>query len=82
MVNSGLASDTPIRAVKWKVLPSCGVLSTQMRPPIRSTSVDEMARPRPVPPNRRVVDPSACRNGWKISCCLSFEMPMPLSLTK
>ena len=24
-----------------------------------------MARPRPVPPNRRVVDKSACENGWK-----------------
>ena len=36
-----------------------------MRPPIRSTSVLEIARPSPVPPYRRVVDPSACVNASK-----------------
>src|ERR1035437_6598617 len=50
VVSSGRASDTPSWAVKWNVLPSCGVLSTQMRPPISSTSVAEIARPSPVPP--------------------------------
>ena len=40
------------------VLPPPGVLSTVIRPPISSASVDEIARPRPVPPNRRVIEPS------------------------
>ena len=79
---SGRASVTPSRTVKWNVLPSCGALSSQMRPPISSTSVDEIVSPSPVPPKRRVVDPSACLNGSKIAFCLSAGMPMPLSLTK
>ena len=37
--------------------------------------------PRPVPPNLRLVVPSACWNASKISCCLSFAMPMPVSVT-
>ena len=37
-------------AVKWKVLPVPTSLSTQMRPPISSTSCDEIVRPSPVPP--------------------------------
>ena len=36
-------------------------------PCIISTSCLEMARPRPVPPYLRVVEPSACVNDWKIS---------------
>ena len=64
-------ADARAATVKWNVLPSSGALSSQMRPPISSTSVDEIARPRPVPPNRRVVEPSACLNGSKIACCLS-----------
>ncbi len=42
-----------------------GSLSTPIRPPIISTSFDEIARPSPVPPNRRVVEPSTCSNGSK-----------------
>ena len=57
-------------AVKWKVLPWPISLSTQMRPFISSTSRRQMARPRPVPPYLRVVDPSACRNASKISFLL------------
>ena len=68
--------------MKWNVLPSCGALSSQIRPPISSTSVDEIVRPSPVPPNRRVVEPSAWVNGSKIARCLSAGMPMPVSLTK
>ena len=40
-----------------------------------------MARPRPVPPNRRVVDPSACLKASKIVSCFSGGMPMPVSVT-
>ena len=67
----------PNGAVKWNVLPSPGSLSTQIRPPIMWTSVAEIVRPSPVPPNRRVVDPSAWLNASKIVACLSAGMPMP-----
>ncbi len=40
-----------------------------------------MARPRPVPPYLRVVDPSACVNGWKIRSWASGEIPIPESPT-
>ncbi len=64
-----------------KVAPSPGSLATQIRPPISRTSVDEIVRPRPVPPNRRVVDPSACMNGSKMVPCLSGAIPIPVSVT-
>ena len=67
--------------VNQKVLPMPGSLSTQIRPPISSTSLAEIVRPSPVPPNRRVVEPSACSNGWKIVCNFSTGMPIPVSAT-
>ncbi len=69
-------------AVNWNVLPWPGSLSTQIRPPISRTSVEEIVRPSPVPPNRRVVDPSAWLNASKIVACLLCGMPMPVSLTE
>ena len=42
--------------MKWKTLPEPTALSTQMRPPMSSTSRAQMARPRPVPPKRCCVD--------------------------
>ena len=45
-----------------KVEPAPGLLSQSSEPPISSASSLEMARPRPVPPNRRVIELSAC---WK-----------------
>lgn len=42
-----------------KVEPRPGSLSTETSPPIRSAKWREMARPRPVPPKRRVVEASA-----------------------
>ena len=50
-----------------------------MRPPIIATSRAEIVRPSPVPPKRRVVEPSAWLNASKISACLSRGMPMPVS---
>ena len=64
------------------MLPQPGSLSTQMRPPIISTSLDEMLRPRPVPPYLRVVEPSACVNASKMPCCFAAGMPMPVSRTE
>ena len=68
--------------VKWKVLPWPGSLSSQMRPPIRSTSREEMASPRPVPPNRRVVEPSAWLKARRSALCLSGECRCPVSRTR
>ena len=49
--------------------------------PIIFTSVSEMVSPRPVPPKRRVVEPSAWLNASKMVDCLSGAMPMPVSVT-
>ena len=75
------AFDTPMRAVKWKQLPRPGSLSTHRHPPIIFTSRSEMVSPRPVPPYRRVVEPSACEKASKIFFCFSAGMPMPVSRT-
>ena len=69
------------RSVTWKVLPRPGSLSTQMRPPMSSTSCEAMASPRPVPPWRRVMEPSTWTNAPKIISCFSRAMPIPVSLT-
>ena len=74
-LDSGLAR--PNRAVKWKVLPLPGSLSTQIRPCIMATRRDEIVNPRPVPPNRRVVELSACVKASKITCCLSARNADP-----
>ena len=68
----------PKCATKWKRLPRPASLSTQMRPPISSTSCAEIVRPSPVPPYRRVVErrpartrrrsATACRAGCRCRC--------------
>ena len=73
------SSGTSSVTVKKNVDPMPGMLSSQMRPPISSISRAEIVRPRPVPPNFRVVDPSACVNAWKIASCLSAGIPIPVS---
>ena len=65
-----------------KVLPSPGVLSIQICPPIISTSRREMVRPSPVPPCLRVVDMSAWVKGWNSLATWSGLMPMPVSRTE
>ena len=50
------------RAVNQNVDPAPTTLRKPISPPISSTSRLEIARPRPVPPYLRVVDPSACVN--------------------
>ena len=64
-VSSGGADAGRKLAVKEKVLPRPGSLCNAMRPPISSTSRVQMVRPRPVPPNLRVVEPSAWRKASK-----------------
>ena len=72
----------PKRALKWKVEPWPGVLSTQTWPSISSTSFLEMARPSPVPPYLRVVELSAWLNDWNNRSHCSAVIPMPLSRTQ
>jgi hypothetical protein len=55
------------------------VLSTRISPPSSAAIWRLIVSPSPVPPNRRLVVPSACWNASKMSCCLSFAMPMPVS---
>ncbi len=68
--------------VKWKVDPSPTTPSIPISPPIFSTSCLQIARPRPVPPKLRVVEPSACMNGSKMALRRSSGMPMPVSHTE
>ena len=68
--------------VKAKVLPTPGVLVMPICPPISSTKRLQMARPSPVPPNRRVVDASAWEKPLKICCWCSGAIPMPESCTE
>ena len=88
---SPLAARVPLLTVRARstylagrnsvnVLPLPGVLSTRISPPSSRAISRLIERPRPVPPNLRLVVPSACWNASKISCCLSFGMPMPVSL--
>ena len=77
-------SSTPLRpnrTTNEKVLPSPTRLSSSIFPPIISTRRQEIARPSPVPPYFRVVEPSACSNGEKIVDCFSGGIPMPVSAT-
>ena len=79
---TGRGADTASRfsaTVKWNVLPRPTTLSTQIRPPICSTSWREIASPSPVPPKRRVVEASACAKASKMTRLLSAGMPMPVS---
>src|SRR5262249_49262188 len=47
-------------SVNEKMLPSPTALSRRSSPPIKRTKSRQIVRPRPVPPNFRVVLPSAC----------------------
>ena len=62
------------------VLPSPGMLTSRISPPSSFDSSRLIARPRPVPPYLRDVEPSACWNASKMICCLSGEMPIPVSV--
>ena len=67
---SGGCGWRPNRAVKAKVLPRPGSLSTVICPPIRATSRAAIVRPRPVPPYFRVVEVSSCSKARKIRLLL------------
>ena len=73
------ASRTGAGEPERRALPS--VLRTPISPPISVTSRLEIARPRPVPPYLRVVEPSACVKAWNSRVCAAGGMPMPVSCT-
>jgi hypothetical protein len=50
-------------------------------PPICPMMPALMARPRPVPPNRRVVEASSWMNGWNNSAARARSKPGPVSTT-
>ncbi len=64
-----------------KVEPRPGADSTQMRPACSSMILREIARPRPVPPLVRVVEPSSCRNSSNTRSRSSGAIPGPVSAT-
>ena len=71
----------PKRAVNQNVEPMPGTLSTPIAPPIISASCFAIARPSPVPPYFRVVEPSACVKAVKILARVSSSIPIPVSRT-
>ena len=72
---------TPKGSSNQNVEPAPATLWTPIRPPINSTIFREMARPRPVPPNLRDDEVSACTNGWNNFCVCSLVKPIPVSVT-
>ena len=64
-------------SVNQKVLPTPSSLSTPSSPPMAVTSCWQIARPRPVPPNRRVVEESAWENGSNSRFRSVFSRPTP-----
>ncbi len=71
-----------IGRVNQNILPLPSWLLTPIFPPINCTSCAQIARPKPVPPNCRVVEPSACENASKISCWAFSGIPIPVSSTE
>ena len=65
-----------------KVEPMPGVEVTSILPCIRSMMRLEIARPRPVPPKRRLIESSACENSPNSLPMCSGAMPMPVSRTQ
>ncbi|MNQ90313.1 hypothetical protein D3C85_1056490 [compost metagenome] len=73
------ATATGNRTLKREPRP--GTLSRLISPSRASTSWRVMASPRPVPPKRRLVEPSICWKAWNMRSCWSSDMPMPVSRT-
>ena len=66
-VSAGSAASAGLTATSnLNVLPLPGRLCTVMLPPISSTSRRQIAKPRPLPPNRREIEPSIWVNSWNI----------------
>ena len=72
--------ETPILA-QLDTGAAWSVLDTEIVPPRSSTSRLLIVSPSPVPPNRRVVELSACVNGEKSVSIWSSAIPIPVSIT-
>ncbi len=78
---SGSPCVARVGTVNQNVEPAPAVLVTPSSPPISATSCLEIVSPRPVPPKRRLVEPSARAKDWKIASSDSGSMPIPVSVT-
>ena len=65
--------------VKTKRVPIFFSLCTSIVPPISSTSCLLIVVPKPVPPNFRDIEASACANASKTLFTCSSDIPMPVS---
>src|SRR5690606_40652274 len=65
--------------VNQNVEPLPSSLSRPILPPISSTSLLEMASPRPVPPYWRAVEASAWLKALNSDCCWARDRPTPES---
>ena len=74
---TGSGASTYVGSSSSNELPSPGVLRTRISPPSMRVISRLIDRPRPVPPKRRLVVPSACWKASKISRSLSSAMPIP-----
>ncbi len=70
-VSASISSQKTDPTPSWLVNPT--------PPPISSARRRVMARPRPDPPNRRLMAPSAWVKRWNKEACALSAMPMPLS---
>ena len=64
-----------------KTLPLPGSLLSVISPPSRPTSSRQIESPSPVPPYLRLVVPSPCAKASKIDRCMSWGIPIPVSVT-
>ena len=74
-------AHAPLSIDTVKVLPFPSLIWRRCRRSAAATSRRLMVRPSPVPPKRRVVDSSACVNGWNSRSTSDCVMPIPLSTT-
>ena len=77
---SGTGPATGRYSVNVEPWPSA--LDTWISPPSRRAISRLIDRPSPVPPKRRLIEPSACWNASKMRRSLSGGMPMPVSITE
>ena len=78
----GRAFCSPRLSENSNVLPTPGTLLTPIVPPMMPTRRRQIDRPRPVPPNCRVVEVSACSKASKIASRLFSGIPIPVSRTR
>lgn len=80
-VSSAPASTWIDGSLTVKLVPRPCALSTETVPASMSANALVSERPRPVPPNLRVVELSACWKRWNSLSNCSGVMPMPVSDT-